>query len=133
MRGFFVILLLGRQTYTSLTGISILIALAQHFHHYSIPLLVQFDCFLNVSVTSLFFKLSKIICFDDKMVAKSQIDSLPAFWHLLADDTFLLLHPILPTFILPLHLKDAFIHKLFEIVAGPRRFESDGFRNRFCV
>ena len=119
MRGFFVILWLGRQTYTSLTGISILIALTQHFHHYPIPLLVQFDRFLNVSVTGLFFKLFIIICFDDKMVAKSQIDSLPAFRYLLADDTFLLLNPILPTFILPLHLKDAFIHELFEIVAGP--------------
>ena len=53
------------------------------------------------------------------MVAKSQIDSLPAFRYLLADDTFLLLNPILPVFILPLHLKDAFVHELFEIVAGP--------------
>ena len=52
------------------------------------------------------------------MVAKSQIDSLPAFRYLLADDTFLLLHPILPTFILPLHLKDAFVHELFEVVTG---------------
>jgi len=88
LRGFFVILWLGSQTCTSLAGISILIALAQHFHHYSIPLLVQFDCFLNVSVTGLFFKLFIIICFDDKMVAKSKIDSLPAFRYLLADDTF---------------------------------------------
>ena len=30
-----------------------------------------------------------------------------------------LFNPILPVFILPLHLKDAFIHELFEIVAGP--------------
>ena len=119
LRGFFVILWLGSQTCSSLAGISILIALAQHFHHYSIPLLVQFDCFLNVSVTGLFFKLSKIICFDDKMIAKSQIDSLPAFRHLLADDTFLLLNPILPTFIFPLHFKNAFIHELFEVVTGP--------------
>ena len=56
---------------------------------------------------------------DDKMVAKSQIDSLPVFRHLLADDTFLPLNPILSTFILPLHLKDASVHELFEIVAGP--------------
>ena len=33
------------------------------------------------------FKLVVIICFDDKMVAESQIDSLPAFRYLLADDT----------------------------------------------
>ena len=50
------------------------------------------------------------------MVSKSQIDSLPAFRHLLADDTFLLLNPILPVFILPLHLKDAFVHELFVMV-----------------
>ena len=30
----------------------------------------------------------------------------------------LLFNPILPTFILPLHLKDAFVHELFEVVAG---------------
>ena len=97
---------------------SIPIALTQHLHHYSIPLLVQFDRFLNVSVSGLFIKLFIIICFDDKMVAKSQIDSLPAFRHLLADDTFLLLNPILPTFILPLHLKGTFVNELFEVVAG---------------
>ena len=50
------------------------------------------------------------------MVAKSQIDSLPDFRYLLADDTFLLLNPILPTFILPLHLKDAFVHELLVMV-----------------
>ena len=58
------------------------------------------------------------------MDAKSQIDSLPAFKYLLADDTFLLLNPILPTFILPLHLKDAFVHELFVMVilSGPSSF-----------
>ena len=30
-----------------------------------------------------------------------------------------LLNPILPVFILSLHLKDAFVHKLFEVIAGP--------------
>ena len=30
-----------------------------------------------------------------------------------------LLNPILPVFILPFHFKDAFVHKLFEVVAGP--------------
>ena len=29
-----------------------------------------------------------------------------------------LFNPILPVFILSLHLKDAFIHELFEVVAG---------------
>ena len=29
-----------------------------------------------------------------------------------------LFNPILPVFILPLHLKDAFVHELFEIIAG---------------
>jgi hypothetical protein len=29
-----------------------------------------------------------------------------------------LFNPILPVFILPLHLKNAFVHELFEIVAG---------------
>ena len=44
-----------------------------------------------------------------------------------------LLYPILPVFILPLHLKDAFVHKLFEVVAGPWGLESDGFRNGFWI
>ena len=30
----------------------------------------------------------------------------------------LLLNPILPTFIFPLYLKDAFVNELFEVVAG---------------
>jgi hypothetical protein len=30
-----------------------------------------------------------------------------------------LLNPILPVFILPLHLKDAFVHELFEVIACP--------------
>ena len=30
----------------------------------------------------------------------------------------LLLNPILPTFIFPLHLKDTFVNELFEVVAG---------------
>ena len=54
-----------------------------------------------MSVTGLFIKLFIIICFDDKMVAKSQIDSLPAFRYLLADDTFLFLNPILPVLYSP--------------------------------
>ena len=44
-----------------------------------------------------------------------------------------LFNPILPTFILPLHLKDAFVHELFEVIAGSWGLESDGFRNGFCV
>ncbi len=42
-----------------------------------------------------------------------------------------LLNPILPVFIL--HLKDAFVHELFEVVASSRRLESHGFRNGFWI